>query len=89
MVICQQNFLILALVIFLFKCQTFLFWFFLVLTPRSGFGAAISDALACSLSVFCISISADSTVMAASKLLGAAAVCAIVNRIGVAASRLR
>ena len=39
----------------------------------SGFGAAISDAVACSSIVFCNSVSADRIVVAASRLLGAAA----------------
>ena len=43
----------------------------------SGFGAAISDAVARSSIVFCTSVSADRIVMAASRLLGAAAACVI------------
>ena len=43
----------------------------------SGFGAAISDAIARSSIVFCNSVSADRIVMAASRLLGAAAACVI------------
>ena len=51
----------------------------------------------CDSIVFCKSVSADRTVIAASRLLGAAAACEIllslqldlVNRIGVAASRLQ
>ena len=43
----------------------------------SGFGAAISDAVARSSIVFCISVSADRNVVAASRLLGAAAACVI------------
>ena len=39
----------------------------------SGFGAAIADAVA----VFCKSVSADRIVVAASRLLGAAAACVI------------
>ena len=66
---------------------------FFALASRSGFGAAISDAIARSSIVFCNSVSADRIVVAASRLLGAAAYCLlqlkIVNRIGVAASRLR
>ena len=42
-----------------------------------GFGAAISDAIARSSIVFCNSISADRIVMAASRLLRAAAACVI------------
>ena len=61
----------------------------------SRFGAAVSEAVARSSFVFCNSVSADRIVVAASRLLGAAAACVIllqlniVNRIGVAASRLR
>ena len=67
---------------------------FSALASRSGFGAAISDAVAHSSIVTCSSVSADRIVVAASRLLGAAAACVIlqlniVNRIGVAASRLR
>ena len=70
---------------------------FSALASRSGFGAAIADAVARSSIVFCNSVSADRVVMAASRLLGAAAVSVvycllqldIVNRIGVAASRLQ
>ena len=47
------------------------------LVSRSGFGAAISSAFARSSSVFCNSVSADRIVMAASRLLGAAAACVI------------
>ena len=49
------------------------FW----LAPRSGFGAAISDAVARSSTVFCNSISGDSIVMAGSKLFDSAAACLI------------
>ena len=74
--------------------------FFFGLASRSGFGGAISDAVAGSSIVFCNSVSADRIVMAASKLLGTTAACIIlfsfaaaqldiVNLIGVAASRLR
>ena len=71
---------------------------FVALASRSGFGAAISDAIARSSIVFCNLVSADRIVVVASRLLGAAAACVIllsslqlniVNRIGVAASRLR
>ena len=63
---------------------------FFALASRSGFGAAISDAVARSSFVFCNSVSADRIVVAASRLLGAAAACVIllslqldlVNRIG-------
>ena len=44
----------------------------------SGFGAAISDTIAPSSIVFCNSVSADRIVMAASRLLGAAAACVII-----------
>ena len=43
----------------------------------SGFGAAISDAVARSSSVFCNSVSAHRIVMAALRLLRAAAACVI------------
>ena len=43
----------------------------------SSFGAAISDAVARSSIVFCNSVCADRIVMAASRLLGAAAACVI------------
>ena len=46
---------------------------FVALASRSGFGAAISDAIARSSIVFCNSVSADRIVVAASRLLGAAA----------------
>ena len=44
---------------------------------RSGFGAAVSDAVARSSIVFCNSVSADCIVVAASRLVGAAAACVI------------
>ena len=74
-VICQQIFSILALVIFLLKIllkrlQNRLFF---ALASRSGFGATISDAVARSSIVFCNSVSADRIVIAASRLLRAAA----------------
>ena len=47
------------------------------MASRSGFGAAISDAVARSSIVFCDSVSADRIVMAASRLLGTAPACAI------------
>ena len=50
---------------------------FAALASRSGFGAAISDAAACSSTVFCNSVSAGRIVVAASRLLGAAAACVI------------
>ena len=50
---------------------------FVALASRSGFGAAISDAIARSSIVFCNSVSADHIVVAASRLLGAAAACVI------------
>ena len=45
---------------------------FSALASRSGFGAAIADAVACSSIVFCNSFSTNRIVMAASRLLGAA-----------------
>ena len=81
-VMCQQIFSILALqvVIFLLK-------FLLKSASKSsfcrfgveifGFGAAISDAIARSSIVFCNSVAADRIVVAASRLLGAAAACVI------------
>ena len=51
--------------------------FFSPLASRSGCGAAISSAFARSSIVFCNSVSADRIVMAASRLLGATAACAI------------
>ena len=50
---------------------------FFALASRSGCGAAISDAVARSSIVFCNSVSADHIVVAASRLLGAAAACVI------------
>ena len=51
---------------------------FVALASRPpGFGAAISDAIARSSIVFCNSVSADRIVVAASRLLGAAAACVI------------
>ena len=44
---------------------------------RFGFGAAISDAVACRSIVFCNSVSADRIIVAASRLPGAAAACVI------------
>ena len=49
---------------------------FVALASR-GFGAAISDAIARSSIVFRNSVSADRIVVAASRLLGAAAACVI------------
>ena len=81
MVICQQIFPILALIIFLLKfpfkkCFKIVF-FSLWRRDPSGFGAAISDAIARSSIVFCNSVSADRIGVAASRLLGAAAACVI------------
>ena len=79
-VICQQIFAILALVIFLFKIpfkKVLQNRLFVALASRSGFGAAISDAVARSSIVLCNSVSADRIVVAASRLLGAAAACVI------------
>ena len=50
---------------------------FSALASRSGFGAAISDTGARGSIVFCNLVSADRIVMAASRLLGAAAACVI------------
>ena len=50
---------------------------FFALASRSGFGAAVSDAVACNFIVFCNSVSADRIVMAASRLLRAVAACVI------------
>ena len=50
---------------------------FFALASRSGFGAAISDAVARSSIVFCEWVCADHNVVAASRLLGAAAACVI------------
>ena len=78
--ICQQIFSILALVIFLVNTyfeKVFQNRLFLVLASRSGCGAAISDAVARSSFVFCNSACADRIVMAVSRLLGAAAACVI------------
>ena len=79
-VICQQIFPILALTIFLLKflLKSASKSSFFALASRSGFGAAISDAIArSSIIVFCNSVSADRIVVAASRLLGAAAACVI------------
>ena len=71
---------------------------FSALAARSGLGAAVSEAVVRSSIVFCNSVAADLIVVAASRLLGGAAACVIllsslqlniVNRIGVAAFRLR
>ena len=84
----------LPLVIFLLKVlQNRLFF---ALASKSGFGAAIADAVARSSIVFCNSVSADRIVMVVSRLLGAACVILLtlllqldlVNSIGVGA-RLR
>ena len=50
---------------------------FFALASSSGFGAAISDAFARSSILFCNLVFADRLVVAASRLLGAAAACAI------------
>ena len=49
--------------------------FCFALASKSGFGAAVSEAVAHSSFVFCNSVSADRIVVAASRLLGAAAAC--------------
>ena len=46
---------------------------FSAVASRFGFGAAICDAVACRSIVLCNSVSADRIVVAASRLLGAAA----------------
>ena len=76
---CQQIFSILALIIFLLKIKKCFKIVFFLLWRRdpSGFGGAISDTVACSSIVFCKSVSADRIVVAASRLLGAAAACVI------------
>ena len=78
-VIRQQIFSILALVIFLLKIllKSASNRLFFALASRSGFGAAISDAVAHSSIVFCNSVFADRNVMAVSRLLLAAAACVI------------
>ena len=79
-VICQLIFLILALMIFLVKSlfkKCFKIVSFFPLASRSGFGAAISNAVARFSIVFSNSVSADRIVMAASRLLGATAACVI------------
>ena len=80
--ICQQIFSILALIIFLLKillksASKSSFFRFGVEIPRSGFGAAISDPVARSSIMFCNSVFADRIVVAASRLLGAAAACVV------------
>ena len=79
-VICQQIFSILALVIFLLKSFLKVLQnrpFFALASRSGGFGAAVSDAVACNSIVFCNSVSADRIVMAASRLLRAVAACVI------------
>ena len=81
--ICQQVFSILAVVIFLLKIflksasksSLFLLW----RRDPSGFGAAISGAVARNYIVFCDSVFAHRIVMAASRLLGAAAAYVILS----------
>ena len=50
---------------------------FSALASRSGLGVPVSEAVARSSIVFCNSVSADRNVVAASRLLGAAAACVI------------
>ena len=78
-VICQQIFPILALVIFLLNIilQSASKLSFLCFGGEIRFGAAIADAVACSSFVFCNSVAADRIVVAASRLLCAAAACVI------------
>ena len=67
-VICQQTFAILALVIFLSKIlfkKVLQNCLFSALASSSGVGAAISDTVARSSSVFCNLVSADRIGMAA------------------------
>ena len=79
--ICQRIFPILVLVIFLlklfFKNASIQNRVFFPLASRSGFGAAISSALARSSVVSCNSMSADRIEMAVTRLLGATAACVI------------
>ena len=75
--ICQQIFALLALVIFLFLTKCFKIVFLVLLAARSGFGAAVSEAVARSSIVLCNSVAAGRIVVAASRLLGAAAACVI------------
>ena len=79
-VICQQIFSILALAIFLEKIllkSAPKLYFFRFGVEISGFGAAVSEAVARSSIVLCNSVSADRIVVAASRLLGASAACII------------
>ena len=80
-VICQQIFLNFGASNFPFKAhfkKCFKIVFFLLWRrDPSGFGAAIADPVARSSIVFCNSVSADRIVMAASRLLCAAAACVI------------
>ena len=77
--ICHKIFPIFTLVIFLISSFSKVLQnhLFSALASRSGFGASVSDAIARSSFVFCNSASADRIVMAASRLLGAAAACVI------------
>ena len=91
MAICSDFFLILALVIFLLKVvfkdlqnRAFLclFHLFSALASRSGFGPVASCAVVHSCVVhncivFCNALSANRTVVAASRFLGATAACAM------------
>ena len=65
--ICQQIFALSALLIFLFKIPLKVLQnrLFSALASRSGFGAAIADAVARSSIVVCNSVSADRIVMVA------------------------
>ncbi len=101
MVICQRISSILAPFIFFLKIpfekRSKSSFFRVWRQDPSGFGAPIPDAAARSSIGFCNSVSADRIVMLALKFLEASAECqyyrllqlGIVNRIGVAASRLR
>jgi hypothetical protein len=79
-VILQKIVAILAIINFLLKfvLKGISKSFFFALASRSGFGAVVSDIVAHSCIVIYNSISADRIVMAASRLLGAAAACVIV-----------
>jgi len=78
-VIWQQIFAIFTVEIFLLKILLKVLQnsLFVALASRSGFGAAISDTVARSSIVLCNSVAADRIVMAASRLLDAAAACVI------------
>ena len=68
----RRYFFVLALLLLLFKNRSFF-----SLAPRSGCGTTISAATVRTPMVFFNSVSADRIVMAATRFLGAAAVCAL------------